>query len=303
MNTDHFSYFTTLYKYHSYALAAKHIPMSTQGLTRAIHRLEKELGVELFITDGAGVPQPTAYADSLNEYLQQCNKDWQLLNETFDRIRAQTAHEIRLGTCIGILGVLGPEFLIGLKQKHGSISVNYEELDSENVEKGLLGGQFDLAITISPFNNHFVTTELLTTNIAYWVHVDNPLSKHASLSVTDLDGQPLALPGIAYKANKIILDTCKKAGVAPATTFFSDQIFGIFNFVLKGNGIGYTLPYIASLPAFADNNTVVCLGSSDINLSWGLSYLPTHILTEAERLFYDYCVKYTGDFVAANASA
>ena len=47
-------YFLKAYQERNYTAAAKLVPMSAQGLTKAIHSLEGELGVPLF-TAGDGV--------------------------------------------------------------------------------------------------------------------------------------------------------------------------------------------------------------------------------------------------------
>lgn len=169
MNTDQLSYFTVLYANRSFALAAKRIPITAQGLIRAIRRLETELDVPLFDIDDAGVPHPTPYADILNKYLRRWNRDWLSLQEQFARLKAQAIQEVRLGASMGVLGIFGSGFIEGFERAHPGITLNLKEFDDESLDKGLRNEFYDMAITLHPFDETLVTTELFSTAIGFWV--------------------------------------------------------------------------------------------------------------------------------------
>lgn len=68
MNTNQIDYFLKAYRERSYTAAAKLVPMSAQGLTKAIHSLEGELGVPLFENDANGRIKPTPYAEEFKVF-------------------------------------------------------------------------------------------------------------------------------------------------------------------------------------------------------------------------------------------
>ncbi|MGV8084058.1 MAG: LysR substrate-binding domain-containing protein [Coriobacteriia bacterium] len=293
MNTEQFEYFVVLYNTRSYSAAAKRIPMTPQGLMKAVKHIECDLGVRLFSQGDGGLLTPTSYADKLYEYLQIWGKDWIALKEAFDRIRAQETNEIRLVASMGILGLLGPEFFDQFKESHPEISVSYEERDDVGTDEELLHESRDLAITLYPFDQRFVTTELFACPIAFWVNKDDPLSAKGRLPVDELEGKKLAWPSKGYKINSTLKEFCERRNVSLGDIYESEQMFVIFDFVQSGKGLGFTLPQIARLPVFSDNRDVVCVLSEDIVLRCGISYLRSHVLTPSERIFLSYCVRFT----------
>ena len=70
MNSEQLKYFELTYQERNYSAAARMVPVSPQGLTKAIRALEKELGVTLFEPDSNGMPQPTPYAQELYEFTE-----------------------------------------------------------------------------------------------------------------------------------------------------------------------------------------------------------------------------------------
>jgi hypothetical protein len=76
MNFDSLRYFKLAYKSQNFAAAAQKIPISTQGLTQAIGRIEKELGVDLFVLNENGVKVPTVYADVLLRFTDSLEEDF-----------------------------------------------------------------------------------------------------------------------------------------------------------------------------------------------------------------------------------
>ena len=68
MNTNQIDYFLKAYRERSYTAAAKLVPMSAQGLTKAIHSLEGELGIPLFENDANGRIKPTPYAEEFKVF-------------------------------------------------------------------------------------------------------------------------------------------------------------------------------------------------------------------------------------------
>lgn len=293
MNTEQFRYFAILYDGLSYPTAAKKIPMSTQGLIKAIRKLQLDLGVELFTQNETGALTPTSFADELINYVRGWSKDWECLLESFDRVRAQEQHMVRLGASMGVLGLFGPAFFSELKRLHPDITVNYQEGDDDKTDTGLRDGLFDLAVTLYPYDDHFITTELFSTPIAFWVHKNDPLSRQVSISVQDLQRRSLAWPSKGYKIYETINEKCSEQDVKLLNIYESEQMFVIHDYVRRGEGLGFTLPQINAHSAFSGDENTVCVPSEDIILRCGLSRLPTRVLSPHEQRFYDFCVTHT----------
>jgi DNA-binding transcriptional LysR family regulator len=67
------------------------------------------------------------------------------------------------------------------------------------------------------------------------------------------------------------------------------QVYRIFEYVEKGLGIGFTLKSVASLSSFKSNEEIICVPTENLMHSFGISYRPTHQLSEPEQKFYAFC--------------
>jgi DNA-binding transcriptional LysR family regulator len=277
----------------SYYRAAKRMPMSVQGLTKAIRTLEQRWKIELFGRGEDGKLIPTRYADTLYEFAKQYEIDQLRLGRLFDRISAQKKHEIRLGSSVGMIGLLGSEYLTGLEKEHPDISLTYAEYSDSDCDQVLKGELVDLAFTIEPHPDDFITTPLLEEQVELWAHVDNPLSAKERLNVADLEGQNIAMGQKAFKIHSAIIQRCAEAEVTLGQIYEILEMHCGFEFVLKNKGLGFTVSRSAKMEVFQSNTSVVSIPLDGLAIRFGLSYLPSHQLTDAEQRFYDYTVQYT----------
>jgi DNA-binding transcriptional LysR family regulator len=294
LNTEHLHYFAHVYDMRSYNAAAKRASLTTTGLAKAMRSLEKSLGVELFEKDDLGNLEPTEYADALHHFFLNYESDFSLLRETIERIRAQKNNVIRFGSCQGMWGLMGPSFLFDLNRAHPDITLSYSEYTDRECEVGLLNQHFDLAFTVAPYSQDFVTTELFTDIVCFWVNTKFALARKEALAAWDFEGLDIAIPGKEYKVYNALLKLCAESDVTLGEIYETSELYRIFDFVAKGYGLGFTLSSVNALEMFSEYPKVCCVPSKDLTLRFGISYLPYRNLTEPEQRFYDFCVKYAG---------
>ncbi|MDR1089382.1 MAG: LysR family transcriptional regulator [Coriobacteriales bacterium] len=288
MHTEQMRYFELLYQTRSVAAAARLIPMSPQGLVKSMRSLEADLGVALF-TDHQGVLTPTPYSEAFHQYTQRWEADYQILEEELKRIKAQERCEIRLGTSLGIIGFMGDRFLDAFEREHPPVSVSYNELSDAFCDANLLKGTYDLAFTLAPYDNRFVTTELYSAQVYFWVNTNRGFKQGDTLSIEDLAGKNIAIPGEDFKIYHTVMALCKAQGVPIQNVFTSNEIFWLYEFVAAGRGIAFTLPHLMKLSTFSSNSSIVALPLEGVQWRFGLSYLSSHKLLPHEELFLEYC--------------
>ena len=297
MYREQLEYFALAYRFQSFAVAAEHVPMSAQGLAKAIHALEVELGVVLFTLSERGHRLPTAYADELIVFVNHFATDYRRLQHALSRVRAQEGNIIRLGTSLGILGLFGPDFLNRFHAARSDIKVVYNELPDDLCEAGLREGVYDLAFTLAPYEERFVTTELYSSEICFWVHRKDPLSQKKSMALKDFEGRAVAIPGRDFKCYRNIILACEQIGIKIAQVVPSSEIFWIYEFVASGKGVGFSVRHLVELSIFKSRKDIAVLTLEGVTWSFGISYLPTHRLTSAEHQFYDYCINTVCSFM------
>lgn len=290
MYTEQLEYFKLAYGTRSFSAAAKQVPMSSQGLTKSIRALESELGVELFAADKAGALRPTAYADALIEFTRTYDSGFKALSEAFEHIRAAEKHTVRLGASLGIIGLLGHNFLDGFRRKHSDVIIEISEENDAACDEHLKLGATDLALTLAPFDRDFDTEPLYSAPICFWVPVKSALGKREKLTIADLDGKAIALPGKDFKCYHSITAACAAAGVEPKEIVPSSEIFWLYEYAIDERGLGFSVGPHADLPMFQISDKVRCVPLEGFSWTFGLSRVSERALETHEQNLHDYLV-------------
>ncbi len=293
MNSEQLHYFELAYRERNFSAAARLVPVSPQGLTKAIHALEKELGVTLFETDGdTGLPVPTAYAGELAEFVSVTNSNVRLLNEAFERIRGDERRHIRLGCSLGVIGAFGPQFLEDFKAIRPDIEVQYWEMNDALCDAGLRAGDYDLALAVRPYDPAFDVRELYRCPTYFWVRADDPLGGRNVLTIADFAGRDVAIPGEGFKCYDRLRRLAGENGVALGRIFQMSEIFQLYEFAFEGKGLGFTVRHLTELPIFTRDETVRAIPVEGMGWGFGVERLASHALGDAERAFWNWCAAY-----------
>lgn len=292
MNTEQFRNFAVAYRTHNFSAATRAIPMSAQRFTKSIRTLENELGVPLFKRDEkTGLHVPTAYADEFITYVNAIESHFQIVKKAFRRIQAEENARVLLGSSLGIIGFLGRDFFEGFKAENPGVTLHYTEMNDLQCDEHLAEEDFGLAFTLAPYHGDFETVELYSTPVCLWVNEQDELGERERMSIADLDGRSLAMPGVGFKCYSNILERCHAEGVAPKTVLQLSEMFWLYNFAYEGKGLAFSAEHLGRLPFFSGKG-VRCIPLDGVMWRFGVSSPPKHRFTEPERLFRKYCIEY-----------
>lgn len=290
MNTEYLRYFELAYMEGNFSAAARRVPVSPQGLTKAIHTLEKDLGVTLFsIDDATGTPVPTDYAHELFQFAQVFDSNVHLLNSTFDSIRGQQRSTIRLACSLGVLGVFGPEFLEGFQAPHPNVDFDYWEASDDLVARALAKGECSLALLVGRVPEKVRSSELYRCRQYFWVPEDDPLAAKETLSLPDIAGRDVAVPGTGFDCYRRLVEGAQAAGVQLGHVYQMSEIFQLYEFAAGGRGVGFTVEHLVGLPVFARDHRAVPVELGGARWHFSIACLDTHALDDAEQAFWAYC--------------
>jgi DNA-binding transcriptional LysR family regulator len=164
--------------------AATRLHMTQPPLSRAMRRLEEELGVTLLNRVRSGV-EPTAAGRELQERAAA-------LLEQADAIRAyvrRAAGEPRLavGSLADTLDLVGGRLVTAFRELHLHVDVVLHEFDLGDPTAGLRTGACDVALTRMPFDTSGLRTQLLARQpVGLVMRDDDPLAGAASVRVDEL---------------------------------------------------------------------------------------------------------------------
>lgn len=150
-------------------------------------------------------------------------------------------------------------------------------------ESALRDGLYDLALIVTSPVDDFRSHELYSSPVSYWVHSDDPFSARDVLEPEDLAQRRLAIPGDDFKCYRDLLARFEREGVHPPEIVKYSEIFWIYEFVLRGEGIGFTLPHLASLEVFNGSDAVTAVPARGFTWGFGVSHLEAHTLDPREE--------------------
>ncbi|MFJ9690653.1 LysR family transcriptional regulator [Kitasatospora sp. NPDC101183] len=179
-------YFVAVAEELHFGRAALRLHMTQPPLSRAIRRLEAEVGAELFTRSPAGVGLTAVGAVFLDEARG--------LLEHADRVRARvgaaaaglvsvTVGMVADGTGLGMAALAA-----AYRRRHPGIDVRIRDTDLTDPTCGLRAGLVDVALTRAPFDGTGLAVRTLRSDpVGVVLHADDPLARSGGLRLADLD--------------------------------------------------------------------------------------------------------------------
>ena len=195
----------------TFSAAARALYTVQSNVSGHIARLERELGVILVDRQRGGLT---------DEGLVVVERARRVLHE-LDDISADMASrgdEVRGDTRLGVIGTtarwLLPQLLTQLSKQHPGVHVTVHEGNTTNLLPRLLTQQLDATIVHLPVDDPEVTVEpLFAEDLVLLVHTRHHLSKHESISLVDLAGEPLMLPPLGAALRRAIDRAAASVGI------------------------------------------------------------------------------------------
>lgn len=177
-------YFVAVAEERHFGRAAARLHMTQPPLSRAVRRLEADLGALLLHRSPTGVTLTAAGAALYDEA--------RALLEQAERVRARVAAAAGAATMtVGTLGdsaeEAGARLAAAFRRRHPGVQVRVREADFADPTTGLRAGLVDVALTREPFDDAGITTRLLRSDpMGVVLRADDPLARRESLRLGDL---------------------------------------------------------------------------------------------------------------------
>lgn len=279
--SERLAYFTTVYRIGSYSDAARAIPMSYQGLVKAIRALEADVGASLFTQVEGTHLTPTPYADRLYQLALNWNADVRKLDFEFRHMAGDARRVIHLGAATGAMGYLGLDAARDFEREHPHLALSIEECPDLLVDRGLRDGDYDFAITVAPYDSRFRTHTIARIRGFAVVHKDNPKSRLTTFSPQDFENEVLLSVGPQYKTYEVLKSAFDEAQIALDSWLFSSELFWLYAQATENKGISLIAAHAVAL--LNTNDQVVAIPCGDDHWEIGLSRLALHTPDDDEK--------------------
>ena len=209
-------YFVTVAQTQHLTRAAELLNISQPALSKAISRLEEELGTPLFDR----TPNRIALNHSGMVFLEQVQEALRLLDQAEESVRLESGGVIGnigiMTSCSGLIQSAIREFLL----QHRDIHYQQYRYSAGHILEQLESGSVDLAITNRmDFPSQCLWQPLFKDELYVIAAPEHPFSRRASISFGELAGQSLIINNNLLSIHNIITEAFGKMGVRPKISY------------------------------------------------------------------------------------
>lgn len=236
--------FLTIAQEGSVSKASKILYMTPQGTSKVLKNLEIEMGCQLFIRDKSGM-KLTESGEKFREYALKDVDDYYQVKKDILHIEQRQKKVVDLLSAYGILRLLTPDCLVAFREKYPDIEFHYREYPDLPVEQLFAGKEGNVAFSIGDFDEHlYQVVPLETFPIKLLVNEKHPLAQKESVTIEDLQGEPMFIESSQFHIYHLIVEKCEKAGFEP-DIIFQTSGFSLCHKMVKANkGISVTVDFI-----------------------------------------------------------
>ncbi len=220
--------------------AAAELRISQPGLSRAIARLERELGAPLFDREGR-----TLRLNHFGEIFREHAERLVAAEEAARRALAQAADPERGEVGLGFLHtqgtVLVPELVRGYRREHPHVRFRLSQGSAERLRAEVADGRADMAIT-SPRPDGLSWHPLVTERLCLAVPADHGLAGHATVRLADAAAEPFILMRHGFGLRSITDELFGREGLTPEIAFEGEDATILRGLVAAGLGVAVVPP-------------------------------------------------------------
>lgn len=221
----------------SFTHAAEHSYLTQPSLSRAVKKIEEELGVELFdrstrhlyLTDAGRI----VYQQSLKA-IQALSE----LNILLEDLRNIATGEIRIGIPPLIGTLFFPKIAQAFYKKYPQVTLELVELGAKLIGKLVEDSKIDVGIVVLPANEEkFNIHPLIQDEFFLFLHKEHRLAQRSSVTLTDLKDEKFILFQKDFTLHDFIIQECEREGFTPTISYRSSQWDLIIELVASKLGI------------------------------------------------------------------
>ncbi|MBD0423199.1 LysR family transcriptional regulator [Streptomyces sp. TRM S81-3] len=242
------------------------VPQST--LSRALVRLEQDLGVDLFVRRGrtlALTPAGRTFLGSVERALAE-------IERAADEVRAD-ADAATGKVAFGFLHTMGAETVPGLlhafRADHPGVRFSLVQNYGEAMLERLRAGELDLCLTSPvPDAPDLVARRLDEQKLRLVVPADHALAGRRRIRLAEAAEESFVTLEPGYGLRRITDDLCKEAGFRPRVAFEGEETETLRGLVAAGLGVALLPPPTVARPGVVELTVTAPRAAREIGVAW-----------------------------------
>ncbi|MCB4825170.1 LysR family transcriptional regulator [Roseicella aerolata] len=248
MEIHEIRYFLAVCRTLNFTKAAEQCNVTQPALTRAVQKLENELGGLLFSRE-RGNTHLTELGRLMQPHLEEVLARTVAAKEQAGRfLRLESAH-LRLGVMctIGPLRFVG--FLNHFRTDHPGIELTLTENVLVRLSEALLGGELDVAVMAKAdgFDERLRAEPLYSERFVVACSVGHPFARRNAIAMREMDGQ-IYLQRINCEFRDVLREQCEACGAQIVRSYRSEREDWIQTMVAAGMGVCFLPEFSATHP-------------------------------------------------------
>ncbi len=254
----------------SFTNAAAHSYLTQSSLSKAIKKLENELGVDLFDRS----TRHLFLTDAGKVVYQQSQKAFAALTEMnllLDDLRNVTTGEIKIGIPPLIGTLIFPKIANEFYKHYPNVSLQLVEQGAKVIGRLVEESQLDVGIVVLPVNEEKLNiSPFIQDEFALFLHKDHKLAKRTSITLNELKDEKFIIFSKDFTLHDYIIQTCERSGFTPSISYQSSQWDLIIELISSKLGITL-LP--KSIYKRQNNKNIKIIDIANTDLCWKIGII------------------------------
>ncbi|HCQ30136.1 MAG TPA: DNA-binding transcriptional regulator OxyR [Flavobacteriales bacterium] len=234
------TYIVAVDTHKNFVKAAESVHVSQPTLSMQIKKMENDLGVTIFDRTKQPV-MPTEIGEKIIAKAREILKHAEHINELIQDYNGVLMGTINIGIIPSLASSFLPKFLPTFAKKYPDLTININELYTENILEELKKDKLDFGIVVTPVKDEkIIEKPLFYEEIMPYFNKNHPLLQKKKLTVADLQCEDLWVLSEGNCFRSQVLNLCannsEKAGSSKNIHFDSNTIETLVRFVDKEGG-------------------------------------------------------------------
>lgn len=245
MNFHSLDYFLVLAREKNFTRAAEALHITQQSLSSHIAGLEKELGCTLLVRR---TPLELTYAGrKFLHYAESIGQTRQTMEREFCDISENQKGELRVGIGYTRGRAIMPRLIPAFQRQYPNVEIMLRECSNDAIQKALLSGGIDLAITAYPkappsieladyYTEHTVLCLVDSLLVQCQIDLDVRRNEIAAGDLHSLRDCPFVLGSAADIGGRIGRELLRASGISPISKATSENVETLLALCVQGVG-------------------------------------------------------------------
>ena len=243
MTLDQLRYFQAVCNLGSVIRAAEFLRISQPSVSGAIINLEKEFDTQLFARQNKRM----VLTKEGNTLLELANNLLKMADATVKTMESLSENRfLTLGVPPMLSSFILPIIYGQFLKQHPDFKISIVESDRSGLVRLLNENKINMAVLPheSPFDERYKSVFLTELNNVCCVSKNHRLAQKSSVSIYDLENEPLALFKNSFFQTERIVKRYEQMGITPNILLDTAQVSTVQNMVANGFAVGFVFEFL-----------------------------------------------------------